>query len=452
MRAAGWVGLLAIGCGPRLAAVEDGEWLPGGGATNTFTLGTNAFLRPADLLTPEHDSLFYAGNSFFSAAWVEAPASTENRDGLGPIFNARSCSACHARDGRAAPPEDGQGPMIGLLFRISGPDGQPDPVYGGQLQDLGNPGVPAEVRPVATWAERAGTFADGEPWSLGVPDYRFEDPAYGPLDPALQVSPRIAPQMIGLGLLEAIPEDALVARADPDDADGDGISGRVQRSIDAETGALAMGRFGWKGDAPTVLHQVAGAFAGDLGITSTLVPTDDCTPAQEACATALDGGDPELDPDVLARVALYSRALAVPVRRSWEDPEVLRGKWLFSRLGCDACHTPSHTTGPFPPLPELEGQAIWPYTDLLLHDMGPDLADDRPLGEASGTEWKTPPLWGLGLIPDVNGHSRYLHDGRARNLEEAVLWHGGEAEEARDAYTELDAGDRAAVLTFLADL
>lgn len=439
-----------------LAAVEEGEWLPGGDTTNTLLLGTNAFLRPAANLSDDHESSFYSGNSYFNQGWIEAPASTATRDGLGPLFNATSCSGCHFRDGRAAPPDDGQGPFVGLLLRISvmGDDGipVPDPVYGGQLQDQANPGFVPEVLASIQVTEEPGTYPDGTSYSLGAPTYTIGDSAYGPLGDELLVSPRVAPHMIGLGLLEAIPDDRLAELEDPDDEDGDGISGRRQHVIDAETGSLATGRFGWKAEAPTVAHQSAGAFAGDLGITSRLFPNDDCTEAEVDCVSAPSGGDPELEDHLLDLVVSYSRTVAVPVRRNWEDDTVLRGKRVFGELGCGGCHTPDHVTGPFPPIPELADQHIWPYTDLLLHDLGEALSDERPIADAVGSEWKTPPLWGIGLFPDVNGHTRYLHDGRARNLEEAILWHGGEAEASRLKFEDLDSSDRAALITFLEDL
>lgn len=450
------VGLLfaaaTFGCGGRIAALEDGEWLPGGDTTNTLLLGPNAFLMPAQNLSAEHELEFYSGNSFFNQAWVEAPASTDARDGLGPLFNARSCSACHFRDGKGAPPTDGAAPFEGLLLRLSieGPEGLgPDPVYGGQLQDQALPGVPVEGLPRIVWDEAPGRYADGTAYRLARPTYLLEEPGYGAFPEGLLVSPRVAPHMVGLGLLEAIPEERLLALADPEDADGDGVSGRVQRLQTAE--GERIGRFGWKGDAPDVAAQSAGAFAGDLGLTSPQVSLDDCTESQIECLEHVPGGDPEVDSTIFERVVLYSRAVAVPVRRAADDEEVLRGKWLFTAAGCAACHTPSHTTGAAA-LPELEGQLIWPYTDLLLHDLGPGLADERPLALASGREWKTPPLWGLGLIEDVGGHTRYLHDGRARSLEEAVLWHGGEAQEATDAFLAMDAEDRAALLRFVGDL
>ncbi len=431
------------------AVVEDGEWLPGGAGTNTLMLGSNAFIMPAANLSPEDESAFYSGNSFFNEAWVEAPASTASRDGLGPVFNARSCSGCHFKDGRAPAPDGSE--VLGSLVRL-GENGHPHEVYGGQLQDRANPGVPAEAAVAVDWDERPGAYADGSPHSLRAPVLRLSDWAHGDPGPALETSLRVAPQMSGLGLLEAIPDAAIEALADPDDRDGDGISGRVQRVVDPETGAPAIGRFGWKAEQPRVRTQSAGAFAGDMGITSPVAPADDCTAAQHACLAAENGGTPELSEELLQKVAIYAAALAVPVRREWDGDEVLRGKWLFGELGCAACHTPHHQTGPTAPVSGMADQDIWPYTDLLLHDMGPGLADHKAVDAATGQEWRTPPLWGLGMVPEVNGHDHLLHDGRARGHAEAILWHGGEAQPARDAFAALDADDRAALVRFLESL
>ena len=441
-----------VGSSDPTSTVEPGEWLPGGATTNTLLLGGNAFLRSAQNLSLENELLFYGGNSFFNQGWVSAPASTTARDGLGPLFNARSCSGCHFRDGKAAPPEDGIGPFGGLLLRLSipGEDGPvPDPVYGGQLQDQANPGIPVEAIPIITWEEMPGTYDDGTPYVLLKPSYTLTELGYGPLPEGLMVSPRVAPHMIGLGLLEAIPVTRLEDLADPDDMDSDGISGRIHWHITDD--GLLPGRFGWKGDAPTIEIQVSNAFSGDMGLTSEINPQDDCTEAQTACLEAQDGGLPEVQPNIFERVVLYCRAIAVPVRRAADNPTVLKGKAIFHQVGCAACHVPSHITGDGA-IPELSNQLIWPYTDLLLHDMGPDLADGAPVGGASGQEWKTPPLWGLGLVDEVSNHTRFLHDGRARNLEEAILWHGGEAESSRNAFRALSASDRAALITFLEDL
>ena len=444
--------LLLAGCGFQLADLEDGEWYPGGDTTNRLLLGSNAFLMPAQNLTTENELDFYSGNGFFNQGWVQAPASTTARDGLGPLFNARSCSGCHFRDGKGFLPETGEAPFVGLLLRLSvaGEDGPvPHPVYGEQLQDQANPDVPIEALPSVQWSPIEGQYEDGTAYTLMQPEYTLSDFAHGPMDEDVMLSPRIAPHMVGLGLLEAIPVDRLEELSDPDDLDGDGISGRLQWE-ETEDGRLP-GRFGWKGDAPTVELQVGRAFAGDLGLTSRVVTMDDCTDSQEVCVTQPSGGEPEVDDNLFDLVTLYSRTLAVPVRRMADDKTVLKGKKIFHDIRCSACHVPSHVTGEAA-LEELEGQLIWPYTDLLLHDMGEGLADGRPVGEASGSEWKTPPLWSLGLVDDVGGQASFLHDGRARSIEEAILWHGGEAAESQEMFTALSVDERNALLTFLDDL
>jgi CxxC motif-containing protein (DUF1111 family) len=445
--------LLACGDSP---GPEPGEERSGGDTTVFDTTG-NAFALSARNMSFERRQRFVVGNSFFNKNWVEAISSTGSRDGLGPTFNARSCSTCHRKDGRGRPPEAGEA-FAGLLLRLSvpgdGPHGGPRDagVYGDQLQPQAIQDVPGEGTPRVDYVERPGAFADGEPYSLRVPTYTIDDPALGPLPADLRVSPRVAPAMIGMGLLAAIPEADIRGRADPDDGDGDGISGRANDVWDHAAGAVALGRFGWKANQPSVRQQTAGAFLGDMGITSSLFPAQNCPDGQPACAAARTGGDPEIADDLLADVVFYSATLAVPARRDVDDPRVLRGKDLFHAAGCAACHVPRHVTGPDPELPEVADQTIFPYTDLLLHDMGDDLADDRPDFAADGREWRTPPLWGIGLVETVNGHTYFLHDGRARGLMEAVLWHGGEAEPARDAVLELDRDDRDALLAFLDSL
>jgi CxxC motif-containing protein (DUF1111 family) len=434
------------------------ERMPGGATTNTLLGGSNAFTMPAANITEEHEELFYAGNGFFNQAWVQAPASTEGRDGLGPLFNARSCAACHFKDGRGRPPLSEDEAFLGMLFRIGPPElGEhgapaPDPTYGGQLQPFAVREVPAEGTPRVRTTELRGEYGDGEAYTLLRPEYSIEDPAYGPLDPALAISPRVAPAMIGLGLLEAIEEARLEELADPDDADADGISGRINRVWDAALGETAVGRFGWKAEQPSVRQQSAGAFLGDMGLTSELFPEQDCTGAEPECAAATSGGAPEVSPELLERVAVYGRLVAVPVRVHTERPDVLRGRELFVSTGCASCHVPRHVTGEVDGFPELSGEVVFPYTDLLLHDMGEDLSDGRPSFGAQGNEWRTPPLWGLGRYPVVNDHDRLLHDGRARGVAEAILWHGGEGEEARERFRQLPAADRARLVDFVESL
>lgn len=425
-----------------------------GGAATSFDTSTRAFAQFIPTLTREERRAFAVGNSFFNENWVTAPASTEGRDGLGPLFNAQSCSSCHLFDGRGSPPLVDGDPERGLLLRLSVLDdrGQPVPVphYGDQLQDRAINGVAPEGRIVIAREPITGTFADGTPYELEMPIYSVGDPAYGELPEELLISPRVAPPVFGVGLLEAVPESAILAMADPDDADGDGISGRPNWVLDS-AGELALGRFGWKANVASVNDQNAAAFLGDLGITSSLHPDEVCEPVQLDCLAAPNGGAPELDDHKLQRVTFYTRTLAVPARRDVDDPVNLAGEQTFAALGCSSCHTPVLQTGATD-VDALSGQTIRPYTDLLLHDMGPDLADGRPDFEASGSEWRTAPLWGIGLTEAVNGHTRFLHDGRARNLTEAILWHGGEAEPARNAFVALSQEQRDELLAFLNSL
>jgi CxxC motif-containing protein (DUF1111 family) len=432
--------------------------LPGGDTTNSLLFGTNAFLPAAHNISQENMLMFSTGNAFFNQAWTEAPSSNESRDGLGPLFNARSCSTCHFKDGRGRPPLDGEVDFTSMLLRIGtgelGPDGSPlpDPVYGDQLQPAGAGDVPGEGAPRVTYTAIAGEYADGTGYELSAPTYDIDAPTHGPLVDDLRISARVAPAMIGMGLLEAIPERRLDELADPDDADGDGISGRINRVWDVTTQALAVGRFGWKAEQPSVRQQAAGAFIGDLGITSSLFPEQQCTEAELECQGALDGGAPEISDRLFERVVRYSELLAVPARNTFAEPDVLRGKARFGELGCSACHTPSHRTSEDPDLVEVRDQLIWPYTDLLLHDMGDALSDQRPSYAASGNEWRTPPLWGLGHYVVVNRHDRLLHDGRARGVAEAILWHGGEAEATKQGFLQLSAEDRLDLISFVESL
>ncbi len=422
-----------------------------GGETTVFDTSRNAFTFAARNLRPENRTAFFVGNSFFNENWVAAPASTVARDGLGPLFIARSCSACHFKDGRGAPNVDT------MVFRLSVPGTNahgaplPDPIYGGQIQPRSVHEAQPETEVLLRYLEQPGKFADGEPYSLRRPVQSLTNAAYGAFASNLRVSARVAPAVIGLGLLEAVPEAALRALADPDDRDGDGISGRLNEVWDFALNRRAMGRFGWKAEQPTVLQQTAAAFNGDMGLTTPLFPRENHTAAQ-SLDDLPNGGSPEVGVDIFEAVVLYARTLAVPARRDWTNAAVRRGEELFRQLNCAACHTPEWTTGEWPEFPELSRQAIRPYTDLLLHDLGEGLADDRPVFAASGREWRTPPLWGIGLVGKVNGHTLFLHDGRARSLTEAILWHGGEAELAKEQFRQLPKADREAALQFLNSL
>jgi CxxC motif-containing protein (DUF1111 family) len=268
----------------------------------------------------------------------------------------------------------------------------------------------------------------------------------------------MAPAMIGLGLIEAIPDEDLEALADPEDENGDGISGKAQRTRDL-SGQPAIGRFGWKAEQATIEAQSAHAFLGDIGISTPVLPANsgDCTVLQPDCMAATSGEQARLGPSeapdpVLSLVTFYSRHLAVPARRKSGSPDVLAGKRAFYQSGCIACHQPKFVTSKNGAEKALRYQLIWPYSDFLLHDMGEGLADGQVVGLATGNEWRTPPLWGIGLTKVVSGAAFYLHDGRARSLEEAILWHGGEAAPARHAFANLQADDRAKLIRFLESL
>jgi CxxC motif-containing protein (DUF1111 family) len=428
-----------------------------GGEGTRPVASDKAFSLPMANLPKAKLRPFFFGNRLFNTNWTQAPGSVDAFDGLGPIFNRVSCSGCHVRDGRGRPPEAFGEPMLSMLVRISVPGTdehggpKPHPVYGDQISDRAIPGVPVEGRATIRYEEISGAFADGATFTLLRPTTEIVDLAFGPLPSGVMLSPRVAPQVIGLGLLEAVPEATIVALADPDDADGDGISGRPNMVWDQLAQKDRLGRFGWKANKPSLHLQNAGAAQGDIGLTNPVNAKENCGAGQDACRAAHSGGEPELSAEFLAKLSLYTRSLAVPAQRDAEDPAVVAGAAAFRDLGCAACHMPTLKTGEHVET-ELAHQTIHPFTDLLLHDMGNDLADGRPDYRATGTEWRTPPLWGLGLIATVNGHTRLLHDGRARDAEEAILWHGGEALPAREAYRAAPEMTRAALLAFLSSL
>ena len=425
-----------------------------GGDTTRVIATDDAYTFLASNAPPERARPFAFGNRVFNTKWAEYPASVKSFDGLGPTFNRNSCSGCHVRDGRGKPPAPGA-PMESMLVRLSvaGPDGSAvkDPRYGDQFNDHAVLGVPPEGDlTIAETEAVSGTYGDGTPYHLIRVEPRFSNLAYGSLD-GVMMSPRVAPSVIGLGLLESVPEATLRALADPGDADGDGISGRINELTDY-AGNPAVGRFGWKANVATLAEQGAGAALGDMGLTTTIFPHQNCPPAQTACVNDPQESAPEISDSFFDRLVTYVRTLAVPQARGADTPEFQHGLDVFRSMGCAACHVPTLTTGGDTSLPELANQTFHPFTDLLLHDMGEGLADHRPDGSATGTEWRTTPLWGIGLIQRVNGHDRLLHDGRARGLAEAILWHGGEAERAREAFRTAPAADRDALIAFLNSL
>ncbi|MEM9620671.1 MAG: di-heme oxidoredictase family protein [Pseudomonadota bacterium] len=495
-----------------------------GGDASTDLLNEDAFGQAPRAIQTDFakDANFKGGNAIFR----------NDHEGEGPILNARTCQGCHARDGRGAVPPNADTPMDSMSIRLGlgvDADGRliPDPVYGGLLQTFGLASFSGEIEDgLASFAGGAGaaigegyafieyepvpgTFTDGTAYELRKPTYKIRDLSYGDFADDITFSPRLAPAVFGLGLLEAIPAADIRALADPDDNDGDGISGRAAEVFDATTDDQRLGRIGLKASVGSILHQASLAYKNDQGVTSRFEPEEPCTQNQTSClqvaATEPDPHPGGVDiPDIeMALVEFYVRTLAVPERRGYDaatetwEPEVLAGRTLFFEAGCGQCHQQTFQTGiaqgsilgdidinilipDAAPIDVLSEQTIFPYTDLLLHDMGGEceairresvdgntcgagencvwvqrcegLADGRAEGDATGSEWRTSPLWGLGLVQTVNARATYLHDGRARSISEAILWHGGEAAASQSRYVDMTATERQQLLAFLESL
>jgi CxxC motif-containing protein (DUF1111 family) len=449
--ALGLAGALSCGSATMSAPSADpSEALLGGDGT-IFDSGDESFAYPARNLSEAYRDPFQIGDGIFNRNWAPVPGPQGN-DGLGPTYNAISCSTCHVNNGRGAPPENAGDPFLGLLVRLSAPGTDahggpmPDPSYGDQLQPYGIFGVPGEGTPAVSYVEVPGAYADGTAYSLRAPTYSIASLAFGALDPNVMMSPRLAPQTIGLGLLEAVDQATILGFAAQN-------GGKPNQVWDAIGQQMALGRFGWKANQPSVEDQVLAAARNDIGITDSALPTENCPAVQTACAAAPASVDqPNLEPLRENGLIVHALGLAVPARRDLGSAPALRGENLFTQVGCASCHVPKMTTGTLPGWPELSGQVIRPFTDLLLHDLGPDLADGRPDFEATGSEWRTPPLWGLGLVEPIDGYLFLMHDGRARGFAEAILWHGGQAASAKAAFVAMSKDDRDAMVAFLTSL
>ncbi len=443
-----------LGFSTLLALPGSAETLLSGGSTTVFQEGPNAFAMPLANITRANRRAHVVGNSFFNKNWVLSPSSTSARDGLGPLYHARSCSACHVRDGRGSPTKDGR-TGIGLLFRLSIPAKTGgDPNLGLQLAVNATPGTEPEGKVEIIYEMVRENLEGTGAISLRRPEYKLHaNPIYGDTHPETRLSPRLAQPLVGLGLLEAVEEKTILALADPNDANKDGVSGRARYVLNPENQQTELGRFGWKASQPSLRLQTAVAFHRDIGITSNIHPEEDFTISQARIIKPVPRGEPpEIDDMKLGRVVTYLRTLAPPAQRNLKDQGVVKGEQIFTRAGCAMCHTPVLKTGPNAYIDELKNQLIRPYTDLLLHDMGDALSDRIDKEGVSGREWRTPPLWGIGLTKTVNGNTFYLHDGRARTLEEAIMWHGGEGLDAKKAYANLPETQRALLLQFLHSL
>jgi CxxC motif-containing protein (DUF1111 family) len=437
-----------------------------GGETTAFNRTSQGFGQPAPNLTQSELTLHILGDRAFEATFVTPPAPVNA--GLGPQFNNVSCVACHIRDGRGMPEKgsllvrvslpmaqsmkqaasastkpssifqiDPKSSVTGTEASVSLGNALPVPGLGTQIQDQAVYGVQPKANVEIAWQQTSGSYGDGKPFQLRSPQLNITRPDGKTLPPEVLTSLRLPPPVFGRGLLEAIPEKTIVALADPGDRNQDGISGKVNRVWDVHQQKLVLGRFGLKANNPNLLQQNAAAYVNDMGVTNPLFPEKD--------------GSHEIDQKTLDASTFYTQTLGVPARTLIDDPIVKKGETLFAQASCATCHIATLQTGNHP-VKAIAHQTIHPYTDLLLHDLGSGLADGRPDFDATGQEWRTPPLWGLGLTQAVLPYSGYLHDGRAQTLEESILWHGGEAEAAKEAFRQMPKGDRKALIRFLNSL
>lgn len=498
---------------------ENTEYLAGGNAT-LFISNEDAFsTRPNPIKENFRlDGNFTQGDHIFRTPHANA----------GPLLNTNNCQGCHLNDGRGVLPKTNSDPLTSALVKIGDAFGEPDPMYGSQIQtfaiqsfdtsdfESGWPVFDGSINGDQLFGEAfteihyeniTGTYPDGASFSLRKPVYKVRDNSFGPFVEDIRFSVRVSPQVFGAGLLAAIPQENILKLVDENDADSDGVSGRPSMVTDIITGQKVLGRFTYKAQTPSVLQQAGAAYQGDTGVTSSLFPDEPCMQGQLSCAAVAEledkvGNEHDIADRQLALVEFYNRVLGVPARRGYEssnqvwDTQLVKGRKHFFDAGCASCHTPRHVTGEAPgsvlgeitltgleedaaPIDMLSQQTIFPYTDLLLHDMGGSchvsreladrsqcsegqtcfyvqrcegLADGLIQGDASGSEWKTPPLWGLGLVQTVNQNATFLHDGRARNIEEAILWHDGEAASTKSRFMQMTSLQRQDLLAFLMSL
>jgi len=442
-----------------------------GGGMTVKRPSKRSYIYPGQAASRKRQLDFWSGFSFFRDPWITAPSVTKARDGLGPLFNARSCIACHQAGSRAPMPESGESLPTALIIRVGfnkpGLDhglnhglNHGNNSYGGQIQSRAIKYINSKLKQTLkheAWLDLSytfidGQFPDGEPYQLQKPHYQLTKLAYGELPEHAVLSPRYSPNVFGSGLLDAISAQDLLAQEDSDDVNKDGISPKYNRVVNIKSGQIELGRFGMKAKHPTLAQQVAAAFRDDIGITNSFFPTESCTKSQLFCqqASALGRHDSvEIEDKNLDLVITFNRLLGVPPARNLAKPKQQQGQRLFHQLGCAQCHTPSYLTDKNYPESALANQKIWPYTDLALHDMGAELADGVYEYEATGNEWRTPPLWGIGLQKRITGQQRFLHDGRARSITEAILWHGGEAKFAQEKFKQLNKTERQALLMFV---
>ena len=414
------------------------------------------YLQPVPGLSYAQLRLFKEGEKEFKVPWVVFPL-LGGHWGLGPTYIANACSVCHLQAGRGRTIDNAV--IVQQLLRVSipgqGAHGEPNPHphYGDQIQVFGvNVGLKENLKPgeadvLIDWVFSSVTLADGSKIELRRPHIRIENLNFGPLGNDVLTSLRNTQVIFGMGYLEAVPEASLQMIAA--DQKLQGLNGRLNYVRDDIHKTKALGRFGWKANQPSIRQQIVAAFLGDMGVTSSLYIEENCPPMQTICSAMPPGNRPELLDYNWDQMEFWQAALAPPPARKMHDPQVQRGEQLFHQAGCTSCHVPELMTGEYPLLPLISLTKFRPFTDLLLHDMGDELADGRPDFLAGPRDWRTPPLWGIGLSEQVNGSTHLLHDGRARTVLEAILWHGGEGKSAKDAFSKMSSDEREAVIAFV---
>lgn len=461
--------LFILGCSkPQVPEFKLSEHNPGGSMT-VKRLQTLSYIHPGSAITPMQKLNFWSGFSFFRDPWVIAPSSTKSRDGLGPLFNTRTCISCHDGGSRGPLSPEGESLPSSLVMKFGKLSTKvadkslslADPSYGDQLQPRSilykHPTLQGTMQGEAslklTYQTITGKYADGSEYQLRKPSYELTHLAYGEVAAHIGLTPRFAPNIFGAGLLDAIDSKDLLAQEDINDRNNDGISAKYNRVPNVKTGAIEIGRFGLKANHPTLAQQIGAAFRNDIGITNTFFPTEACTTIQKHCIKTAElttaKGSVEINDKLFSLVLTFNQLLGVPPARDLHGELQSKGRAHFYLLGCQQCHQPSYQTAKNYPVAELANQIIWPYTDLALHDMGKGLADNVIDHKASGQEWRTSPLWGIGLQGNVTNRTEFLHDGRARSISEAILWHGGEAALAQQKFIQLTELQRKELLTFL---
>jgi len=461
--------LSLMGCSDvQVPEFQQSEHSPGGTMT-VKRLKTLSYIHPGSAVTPMQKLNFWSGFSFFRDPWVIAPSSTKSRDGLGPLFNTRTCISCHDAGSRGPLSPEGESLPSSLVMKFGKLSTKArdkslslvDPSYGDQLQPRSilykhptlQDTMQGEASLQLTYQTIKGRYADGSEYELRKPNYQLTNLAYGKVAPHIGLTPRFAPNIFGAGLLDAIKSSDLMAQEDVDDNNGDGISAKYNRVANVKTGAIELGRFGLKANHPNLAQQIGAAFRNDIGITNTFFPTEACTEIQKNCIKTAGlttaKGSVEINDKLFSLVLIFNRLLGVPPARDLNGELQSKGREHFYSLGCQQCHQPNYQTDKDYPVSELANQSIWPYTDLALHDMGKGLADNVIDNKASGQEWRTAPLWGIGLQGSATSRTEFLHDGRARSISEAILWHGGEAAPAQQKFIQLNKLERKELITFL---